>query len=181
MVPLSANTQETFSNSLIINQVIPMDADVVEGNEEMAPVVAATKTVKKMEKTGEDAIMDLPGVGAATAEKLISAGFDDLMSIGVATPGEIVDASGVTEATARKLIKAARDALDMGFVSGTDVMAKRDAVLKISTGVPASTRFLAVASKRVVSPNASANMEVVRHKWHTCLLSARSSPILRVM
>jgi DNA repair protein RadA len=64
------------------------------------------------------------------------------MSIGVATPGEIVDASGVTEATARKLIKAARDALDMGFVSGTDVMAKRDAVLKISTGVPSFDEIL---------------------------------------
>lgn len=97
---------------------------------------------KRMEKSGEEAILDLPGVGAATAEKLISSGFDDLLSIAVATPGELVDASGVTEATARKIIKAARDMLDMGFVSGTDIMAKRNAVQKIRTGVPAFDAML---------------------------------------
>lgn len=99
------------------------------------------KSKKKMkdepisQKASEDAITDLPGVGAATAEKLISSGFDTLMAIAVATPGEVVDSSGVTEATARKIIRAARDNLDMGFQSGTDVMAKRDTVIKLSTGV----------------------------------------------
>ncbi len=93
-------------------------------------------------QSAEQAITDLPGVGAATAEKLISCGFDDLMSIAVATPGELVDASGVTEATARKIIKAARDNLDMGFISGTDVMARRNAVQKISTGVKAFDEML---------------------------------------
>ncbi len=107
-----------------------MDAEAITVQEEMAPAVP-----KKMEKIKEDAITDLPGVGAATAEKLMNAGFDDLMSIGVATPGQIVDASGVTEMVARKLIKAARDSLEMGFVSGTTVMEKRNAVEKITTGV----------------------------------------------
>ena len=122
-----------------------MDAETIHVSEEMPPVVEATKTVKKakrMKETGEEAITDLPGVGAATAEKLISSGFDDLMSIAVATPGEVVNASGVTEATARKLIKAARERLDMGFISGTDVMAKRNAVQKISTGVAAFDAML---------------------------------------
>lgn len=90
----------------------------------------------------EDKIMDLPGVGAATAEKLISTGFDSMMAIAVATPGELVDASGVTEATARKIIRAARDALDMGFQSGTDVMAKRGTVVKLPTGVKAFDEML---------------------------------------
>ena len=39
----------------------------------------------KMEKV-EKTIYDLPGVGAATAEKLIAVGFTDLMSIAVASP-----------------------------------------------------------------------------------------------
>ena len=43
-------------------------------------------------------IQDLPGVGAATAEKLESAGFRDLMSVAVATLGELVETAGVSEA-----------------------------------------------------------------------------------
>ncbi|RME31911.1 DNA repair and recombination protein RadA [Candidatus Woesearchaeota archaeon] len=100
--------------------------------DEGLPQEAALMIPKPMKQ--EPGITDLPGVGAATAEKLISSGFDDLMSIAVATPGELVDASGVTEATARKIIRAARDSLDMGFTSGLDILAKREAVMKISTG-----------------------------------------------
>ncbi|MBR9701091.1 DNA repair and recombination protein RadA [Candidatus Woesearchaeota archaeon] len=80
-------------------------------------------------------ITDLPGIGAATAEKLGSVGYDNLMSIAVASPGEICNASGVSESVSRKIIQAARDNLDMGFTSGEAVLAKRDTVLKISTGV----------------------------------------------
>lgn len=105
-----------------------------ESKEEAKEAPSAPPSLRS--KSAEQAITDLPGVGAATAEKLISTGFDDLMSIAVATPGELVDASGVTEVMARKIIRAARDNLDMGFQSGTDVMAKRNAVQKISTGVP---------------------------------------------
>lgn len=79
-------------------------------------------------------VIDLPGVGAATAEKLAMGGFDDVMSIAVATPGELTDASGVSEAVARKMIHAARDALDMGFQSGIDLLRKRERVVKIPTG-----------------------------------------------
>jgi DNA repair protein RadA len=88
-------------------------------------------------QSDEQAITDLPGVGAATAEKLIGAGFDDMMSIAVATPGQVVDAAGVTEVMARKIIKAARDNLDMGFQSGIDVLQKRNNLIRISTGVKA--------------------------------------------
>ncbi len=79
-------------------------------------------------------IEDLPGVGAATSEKLILGGFDNLMAIAVATPGELTDASGVTETAARKMIQAARSMMDMGFQSGNDVFEKRKKVIKISTG-----------------------------------------------
>lgn len=84
----------------------------------------------KKEKTVED----LPGVGAATAEKLADAGFNDPLSIAVATPGELVEASGVSEAVARKMINAARDMLEMGFVSGQDLLAKRANVFIVKTG-----------------------------------------------
>lgn len=79
-------------------------------------------------------IIDLPGVGAATAEKLIEVGYDNLMSIAVASPGQLVDAAGVGEAVARKIINAARDKLDMGFETGEDLLKRREQVIKISSG-----------------------------------------------
>ncbi len=85
----------------------------------------------KMEKI---TIQDLPGVGAATAEKLESAGYRDLMGIAVSTIGELVEAAGVSEPVARKMINAARDSMKMGFETGTEVLKKRESVSKISTG-----------------------------------------------
>jgi len=84
-------------------------------------------------ETKEFTIQDLPGVGAATAEKLISSGFDTMLSIAVASPGELVNTAGVTEAAARKIINTARDKLDMGFESGEELLKKREAVVKITT------------------------------------------------
>ena len=82
----------------------------------------------------EKEVGDLPGVGAATAAKLEDAGYNTLMSIAVASPGELVDASGVSEAIARKMIQAARSALDMGFESGIELLERRKSVGKITTG-----------------------------------------------
>jgi DNA repair protein RadA len=79
-------------------------------------------------------IQDLPGVGAATAEKLQGAGYRDLMSVAVATLGELCEATGVSESVARKMVNAARDSMKMGFESGIDVLKKRELVYKISTG-----------------------------------------------
>ncbi len=78
---------------------------------------------------------DLPGVGAATAEKLTSAGFGDVMGVAVATVGEIVEAAGMSENAARKVIQAAREALEMGFESVEDVYKRRLNIEKISFGV----------------------------------------------
>ncbi len=82
----------------------------------------------------EITVYDLPGVGAATAEKLLSAGFETVMAIAVSTVGEIVEATGVGESVARKMIKTARDSMDMGFQTGEEILQKRQEVLKVSTG-----------------------------------------------
>src|SRR3989338_10389006 len=87
---------------------------------------------KKRDK--EFTVKDLPGVGAATAEKLAEAGFDTLMAIAVATPSEVVHASGVGENIARKIINTARDKMEMGFESGDDLLKKRENIGRISTG-----------------------------------------------
>jgi DNA repair protein RadA len=79
-------------------------------------------------------VADLPGIGPATIEKLEAAGFTDLMSIAVATPGELVGATEMSEATAKKVIAIARANLEMEFVSGEEVLKKREQCIKITTG-----------------------------------------------
>jgi len=100
------------------------------------PEVTKKVTPKKKEVTAkEQTVKDLPGVGPATVEKLESVGFSDLMSLAVATIGELTDATGMTEAAAKKVIASARSNLDMGFSTGQEMLAKRDNIIKITTGV----------------------------------------------
>jgi DNA repair protein RadA len=79
-------------------------------------------------------IEDLPGVGPAAADKLMEAGYKDLMSIAAASAGELKEAAGMGESTAKKIIMSAQDAMEMGFESGADVMRKRELVGKLTTG-----------------------------------------------
>ena len=94
-----------------------------------------------MAKDKEITLEDLPGVGAATAEKLKEAGYDSVLSIAVASAGEVVEITGLSDLAARKLIKAARDELKMGFESGFDLMKKRENLLRISVGSPKLNAF----------------------------------------
>ncbi|MBT3298645.1 DNA repair and recombination protein RadA [archaeon] len=87
-----------------------------------------------MSEENNNDVQNLPGVGAATAEKLVSSGYHDMLSIAVASPGQLVDSTGVSEAVARKMINAARDNMNMGFETGTEVMVRRGQVIKISCG-----------------------------------------------
>ena len=82
-------------------------------------------------------LTDLPGVGDATAEKLIESGYDSLMAIAVATPSELVELVGMGDAVAKKLINIARNKVDMGFESGEDLLKRREQIIKITTGVKA--------------------------------------------
>ena len=82
----------------------------------------------------EFTIEDLPGVGVTTAEKLKESGYDNLMSIATASPGELVELTGVGENVAKRIIQVARTKLDMGFETGEDILKKREQVEKITTG-----------------------------------------------
>lgn len=70
-------------------------------------------------------LTDLPGVGPATADKLREAGYDDLMSIAVASPGELSDLADLGETVAVKVIQAARELADVGGFETGDVIAER--------------------------------------------------------
>src|SRR3989338_5658281 len=94
---------------------------------EIEEEVIVTNIMPKEQLTLED----IPGVGAATAEKLSAAGYSTLLSVAVASPGELVEASGVTEALARKMIQFARDKMELGFETGEELLKKRELVEKI--------------------------------------------------
>jgi len=103
------------------------------------------EVAKKTEKNGkkvkieskEKTLSDLPGVGPATIEKLETVGYNDMMSVAVATPGELIDVTGMTLAAAKKIIAAARAMMEMGFESGIEMLKKREQILRISTGCKA--------------------------------------------
>jgi len=79
-------------------------------------------------------IEDLPGVGPTTATKLREAGYDNLESISVASPAEIVEVAALGEATAAKVIEAAREAQDMGYETAADLMIRRRIIGRLTTG-----------------------------------------------
>ena len=114
-------------------QELELQMEEVQQDEvEMPEVeVQAPEPIPELEKPK---IVDLPGVGAATAEKLESAGYHDMMSVAVATIGQLCETAGVSESVARKMINAARGSMKMGFETGADVMRRREQVSKLSTG-----------------------------------------------
>ncbi len=76
---------------------------------------------------------ELPGVGEATADKLREAGYTTMESIAVANPADLKEAAGISESVASKIINAARQSLQMGFMTGSEVLEKRKTMKKIST------------------------------------------------
>jgi DNA repair protein RadA len=83
----------------------------------------------------EDKIDELPGVGAATAEKLADAGYADIMSIAVASPKELSEAADLGDSTAAKIIQNARKQADIGgFETGSVLLEKRAKVGRLTSG-----------------------------------------------
>ena len=81
----------------------------------------------------EDDLESLPGVGPATAEKLVEAGFESFQSIAVASPGELSNSADVGDSTAADVINAAREAADVGgFETGATVLERRERIGKLS-------------------------------------------------
>ncbi len=83
---------------------------------------------EELEEEVPKELEDLPGVGPTTADKLREAGYDTIMSIAVAPVAQIADSSGMTQSGAMKAQIAARNALDMGFSTGSELVKKRTSI-----------------------------------------------------
>ncbi|MEF8832546.1 MAG: DNA repair and recombination protein RadA [Candidatus Thermoplasmatota archaeon] len=82
----------------------------------------------------EEEIKKLPGVGPATAEKLMDSGYKDLMSIAVESPRVLSDVADLGDSTAGKIIQAAKDSADIGgFETGDQLLEKRKEIGKLTT------------------------------------------------
>jgi DNA repair protein RadA len=85
----------------------------------------------------DDDLENLPGVGPATADKLVDAGFESYQSIAVASPGELSNTADIGDSTAADIINAARDAADVGgFETGSAVLERREQIGKLTWNVP---------------------------------------------
>ena len=81
----------------------------------------------------EDDLQDLPGVGPATADKLLDSGFETYESIAVASAGDMANTADIGDSTAGDIIQAAREAADIGgFESGAQVLERREQIGKLS-------------------------------------------------
>src|SRR6056297_468271 len=75
---------------------------------------------------------ELPGVGPATAEKLLDAGFDSYEGLAVAAPSELSNTADVGDSTASDIVQAAREAADVGgFETGAAVLERREKIGKL--------------------------------------------------
>ena len=91
------------------------------------------ETAKDRGTMADDELEALPGVGPATADKLIDAGYESYQSIAVASPGELSNTADIGSSTAADIINAARDAADVGgFETGATVLERREQIGKLS-------------------------------------------------
>jgi DNA repair protein RadA len=96
--------------------------------------VEEIKTEETEEEGTPQELEDLPGVGPTTADKLRDAGYDTIMSIAVAPVAQIANSSGMTQAGALKAQIVARNAMDMGFSTGSELVKKRTIIERLTTG-----------------------------------------------
>jgi len=78
-------------------------------------------------------IEDIPGVGPATASKLMEMGYATVESLATAAVNELVTA-GMTDKAATRIISLARDATEVRFVPASEILARRANIQKLTTG-----------------------------------------------
>ena len=78
-------------------------------------------------------IEDLPGVGPAIAEKLSNAGYSDVASIAASTPFELAEAVEISVEKAKKIIEAAKNAVEVDYTTGWELLERRKTIGKITT------------------------------------------------
>ncbi len=98
---------------------------------------------QKKQDLSDIAVNQIPGIGPAIAEKLITSGFLTLAAVAHASPMELVEHCEIGEQTAKRLITAARSQVGIGFQSAKIMLETRQKLVKISTGSKSLDTLLA--------------------------------------
>lgn len=108
-----------------------------------------TRTTRKTAKVADpwlqkaiQELKQLPGVGDATARKLVEHGYASLRLIAITSPRILAEETGIGEKTAEKIVAAARKLVKMSFVSALDYLELRREVKRITTGSKALDQLL---------------------------------------
>ncbi len=91
------------------------------------------KEEKEKHKAIKD-IEDLPGVGEATAEKLRQLGITEVSELANWEYHELAEALEIRPDQAKKIIDAAKEAINVDYETGLQVLEKRINISKITTG-----------------------------------------------
>jgi DNA repair protein RadA len=98
-------------------------------------LIYRNRRLRDGEKMAAKSLEDIPGVGPAISEKLREAGYNDLLAIAVASPKELAEACEIGEKKAMDIIEGAKLCADIGgFETGEDILERRKAVTKLTTG-----------------------------------------------
>ncbi len=98
------------------------------------------KVKEKQQRVYRD-IEDLPGVGAATAEKLREVGFTTIESLATAAVSELVNA-GISDKRAAEIIAAAREAIEISWVTAKELAQLKTNIGRITTGSKALDKLI---------------------------------------
>lgn len=79
-------------------------------------------------------LKDLPGVGPATASKLLNAGLTTCDALSVTPPREIAEKTGIGFNTILKIVKSARELRGIDFITAEDLWKKRQDMKRCTTG-----------------------------------------------
>ncbi len=97
----------------------------------------------KTEDLSDIAVNQIPGVGPAVAEKLISSGYITLAAVAHASPIELAEHCEIGEQTAKRLISASRSQIGIGFQNAKELLKARNKLIKIPTGSKSLDTLLA--------------------------------------
>jgi len=83
--------------------------------------------------TKYESIEDIPGVGPATASKLMEMGYATVESLATAAINELVRA-GMSDKAAMRIISLSRNATEIRFVPASEILARRANIQRLTTG-----------------------------------------------